>query len=337
MKKVVFVVAALTGLVFITPVVAQKEKEKSKSSEQIIIRKKGDKDTKITIETKGDEIFINGKPLSEYKDDDVSVSKGGGVMRFKSDGHDFHMMDPDAHGYSHLYRKDSSRSFGPGDKRGFLGVTTEKDEKGARISNVNEGSAAEKAGLKEGDLITKVGDKVINTPDELSKAISAFKPKDEVRISYTRDGKQSEAKATLSERSFFRSFSFDGPGAMQGLGRLEDIQGLKGKLAPEIFNNYNWANSGGKGRLGIKIQDTENESGVKIMDVDAGSAAEKAGLKKDDVLVEIAGKKVSNTDEAREELAENKDKTEYKVKAKRGGSEMSFDVKITKKLKTTNL
>jgi len=60
-------------------------------------------------------------------------------------------------------------------------------------------------------------------------------------------------------------------------------------------------------------------------------------LKKDDVITEIGGVKVTNTDEAREQLMENADKNTYSIKAKRNGTEMDFTIKIPKKLKTANL
>ena len=63
----------------------------------------------------------------------------------------------------------------------------------------------------------------------------------------------------------------------------------------------------------------------------------RAGLKKDDIITEINGQKISNTDDAREQLMEVAEKSAYTIKAKRNGTEMSFDVKIPKKLKTANL
>ena len=67
------------------------------------------------------------------------------------------------------------------------------------------------------------------------------------------------------------------------------------------------------------------------------SFAEKAGIKKVDIITEIDGKKITSTDEAREWLQENAGSASYIIKAKRNGIQMSFDIKIPKKLKTTNL
>src|SRR5947207_11169598 len=81
----------------------------------------------------------------------------------------------------------------------FLGVMTEKTDKGAKITEVTKGSSAEKAGLKEGDVITKVGEDIIAGPDDLYKAIGKHKPDDKVAITYTTNGKQATASVTLGK------------------------------------------------------------------------------------------------------------------------------------------
>ena len=54
---------------------AQGPSPKEKKSEEIIIRRNGDKDNKMTIQVDGDSITVNGKPLSEFHDGDVTVMK----------------------------------------------------------------------------------------------------------------------------------------------------------------------------------------------------------------------------------------------------------------------
>ena len=93
----------------------------------------------------------------------------------------------------------------------------------------------------------------------------------------------------------------------------------------------------GRPKLGLKIQDLEEGPGVKVLEVEEGSAAEKAGLKKDDVITSVGDAKVENTDDAREELHKNAEKSTYTIEAKRNGTPMKFDIKIPKKLKTANL
>ena len=81
----------------------------------------------------------------------------------------------------------------------MLGVTTEKAEKGVEIEDITNGSAAEKAGLKEGDVITKVDDKEINDPDELSEVIRSHEPGQKVTVTYLRDKKEQKVTAELGK------------------------------------------------------------------------------------------------------------------------------------------
>ena len=60
----------------------------------------------------------------------------------------------------------------------FLGVMSEKTEQGAKITDVTKESAAEKAGLKEGDVITKINNSAISGPDDLYKIVGQHKPDD---------------------------------------------------------------------------------------------------------------------------------------------------------------
>src|SRR5277367_2162416 len=46
-----------------------------KDDNEIVIRRKGDKDIKVTVEIKGNEVYVNGKPVTEFEDADVVVKK----------------------------------------------------------------------------------------------------------------------------------------------------------------------------------------------------------------------------------------------------------------------
>jgi serine protease Do len=332
----------------------QKEKERMRQSQEIVIRKSGDKDTKITVEVNGDKVTINGKPLSEFKDDNVTVNKRYITVLDNKGNKKMEFLPEDfANGFSYSTNDDMNH--------GFLGVTTESKENdkeaGAVITDITAESAAEKAGLKTGDIIFKVDDRKIENPQDLTDAIGSKKPKDEVTVYYKRDDKENSVKATLGARKNAMTYSFTAP---NGIARSYSYSMPRVNVAPRIQNVPGWNEEGNMmpriatpfgednfevfgdmyprhQKLGIKIQDTEDGKGVKVLDVEKDSPAEKAGLKKDDIVTEVAGNKVSNTDEAREQLQENAEKASYNVKAKRNGNEMSFDIKIPKKLKTANL
>jgi hypothetical protein len=71
---------------------------------------------------------------------------------------------------------------------------------GVRISGTSEGSAAERAGLKAGDIITTFGDMKIENLEDLSEALAKHKPGDKVHLTLLRSGKPVETDATLGER-----------------------------------------------------------------------------------------------------------------------------------------
>jgi putative serine protease PepD len=84
----------------------------------------------------------------------------------------------------------------------FLGVNvTEATNGGALVSSVTKDSPAAKAGLQEGDVITKFGDKAIGDSDDLVGAVQSGKVGDQVQLTYTRNGEQKTATVTLAETS----------------------------------------------------------------------------------------------------------------------------------------
>ncbi len=347
MKKIILAFFPWFFFGFSIKAIAQNDQDKKdgiKETEEIVIRKNENVKTNINVQINGDEVLVNGKPLSEFKDDNITVNKRKMTVK-RGGGRTMTVGDNDA---PMIWNNDDE------EHGAFLGVSTEKTEQGAKITQVNKESAALKAGLQNGDIITKLEDKKIEGPQSLYEAVNSKKPKDEVKITYLRDGKEKTTKAVLGERkgSFSKSYSYslpDGsyksftmPYALDGdklkleadqLKSLQELQELQGM---QDFGNFAYQFPARK-KLGLKIQDTEEGNGVKILEVEDSSAAAIAGLKKDDIITEVAGQKINNTDEAREQLQENKEKGSYAVKARRNGSEMNFTIKIPKKLKTTKL
>ncbi len=68
---------------------------------------------------------------------------------------------------------------------------------GALITSVVSGSAAAKAGLRAGDVITRVDKATITDGTTLSEVIRAHNPGDKVTVQYTRSGAQRTATVTL--------------------------------------------------------------------------------------------------------------------------------------------
>ncbi|MFI8432477.1 S1C family serine protease [Streptomyces sp. NPDC079020] len=70
---------------------------------------------------------------------------------------------------------------------------------GVALVSVTKGGAADKAGLRVGDIITKVGDAPVTTITSLSEALAGKKPGQKVAVTYTRGGSERTAEVTLGE------------------------------------------------------------------------------------------------------------------------------------------
>jgi serine protease Do len=290
--------------------------------EIIIKRKDPSKDSKVTIEIKGDEVLVDGRPLEDFVNDDVSV-KLRNMKRYKL-------------GPSTQFRYDGGRWLPDNDNltgkdMPFLGVMTEGSSEGAKIEEVSENSAAEKAGLKEGDIITKVNDKKVYDHEQLSDVIRKMKPDDKVTITYKRNGKESTTTATLGKRKMAPTPPNPPVAPMPPMGFNFDGGAFDGRDFHRFFNFEN------RPRLGVKVQDTENGKGVKVLDVDEGSTADKGGIKEDDVITRFDGKEVNSAEELSDALSDAKDKSSFKVELQRNGKPQTIEIKVPKKLKTANL
>ncbi|MDP2772601.1 MAG: trypsin-like peptidase domain-containing protein [Nocardioides sp.] len=68
---------------------------------------------------------------------------------------------------------------------------------GALIGEISDGSAAGSAGLEDGDVITRVDDRMISSADGLVATIRSYRPGDEVEVTYVRDGESATTTLTL--------------------------------------------------------------------------------------------------------------------------------------------
>ena len=88
--------------------------------------------------------------------------------------------------------------------RAHLGVETAPaspvGDIGAEVRRVIPGGPAQRGGLREGDVIMRVGDKDVNDPSDVSSAIAARKPGEEVEIQVERGGQITELSVTLGTR-----------------------------------------------------------------------------------------------------------------------------------------
>ncbi len=79
--------------------------------------------------------------------------------------------------------------------------TSIKEGEGVYITAVPEGGAAATAGLKKGDLVTKVNGNVVTNGPELQEQVALYKPGDKITVSYKRGGKESTVNITLKNKA----------------------------------------------------------------------------------------------------------------------------------------
>ena len=313
--------ALLLALGFSANIYAQDAKvlaPKASGGDDIIIRKKSNNTEKLTIVVDGDKITINGKPVDDYKSDNVEVLKEKDWSG-SSNGFAYTMPPMAQSGDWNVFKNNFGKEIKS--NKAILGVMTEKTGEGAKITDVTDESAADKAGLKEGDVITKLGDDKIADGDDLYKAVGKYKPDDKVTITYKRDGKENTANVTLLKNKEIKLY---------GLGGANNFNL---KVAPNIgYSFYR-----GKPRMGIQVQDTEDGKGVKLLDVEDESPADKAGLKEDDIITSVNGKNITSVDDLKEAVKDSKEGDTFKVTYSRGSESKTVDVHFPKELKTTNL
>jgi serine protease Do len=314
-----------------------------KKSEGPIIQKKemiimGDDGQKMEmkVEINGDKVILNGKEIEDL---------GNGKMKVYGKKKIIILNGKDISD-ENLTFSDNKNIEETIDSMAVLGVVTETNEAGAKIEDVVKESAAEKAGLEIGDIITAIDNKKIDGHQSLAECIKSHKPFDLVKISYLRNGKKKSTTCTLQFKKRIERKIIVKKNGVKTDDNVEifqmpkiadgniDISRMVEGLNLEDLNLKLFPN---KQKLGIKIQDTEDETGVKVIEVSNNSLGEKYGLLKDDIIYEIAGEKIKNTDDARYQLREVAEKKAYNVKVMRTGKEMMIEIKNPKELKTVDL
>ena len=248
---------------------------------------------------------------------------------------------------------------------GYLGVFLEEvtpervkelnlgEERGAIIMKVVKDSPADKAGLKENDVVVAYNGRRIDTMREFQRLLGETPAERAVTIEVIRGGNRQSFSTTLSKRSqsmslfnpeFNEKFLKDNQEAMK---RAEELfkknQGELGKM-PKDFGSYAFTAPGGfrlfrGGRLGIGIESltpqlgeyfgVKDGQGVLVTEVAENSAASKGGLKAGDVITAIDGEKVDNISELYTALAK-KQEGAVTIKVIRNRGEHTVTVMIEK-------
>lgn len=309
-------------------------KEVDENDPRLQIEGKGNKRIILKKLDKQPRIIVEGKPLNS-----LDLGKGlplDGDIIINENGEDnFDIIVPNE----------------PKTNQAFLGVVTEETEQGAKINQVSEESPAAKAGLKEGDIITKVNDIKIDGPASLYDAIGKSKPEDKVTISYIRSGKTNTLVASLAKnKNTMQYYNFSSPEGQggpsfdispkqyfdpntrklqpgqRGFSFIPNFPGMEGMTIPGFEK---------KPKLGISIEDLEEGKGVKIKSIQEGSPADKAGLKVGDIITSIDKDEVKEVNDIKGQYFEAGQS--IKVVIFRDKASKTIEVKIPKKINSADL
>jgi serine protease Do len=198
--------------------------------------------------------------------------------------------------------------------RGWLGVgiqrvTSElaksfglKEKTGALVSQVFKDGPAEKAGIKQGDIILEFDGKKVTSFDELPRIVASTPVGKVVTIKVFRDGK---------------------------------IISLQAKIA-EMEEKIEVARAPSRKPLGVTVQDMtpeiarslglEGETGVVVTSVDPGSPADKAGINRGDVVLEVNREPIKGIEDFNQVLEEAGDQESILFLIRRGESNLFIAV-----------
>jgi serine protease Do len=171
-------------------------------------------------------------------------------------------------------------------RRGQLGIIVQKvtsdmasslglsEARGVIVSQVQPGSAAERAGIKQGDVITALNGTAIDDANSFRNQVASTQPGTEVNLTLQRGGREQQLRATLGEFSAEKEGTDNQDSSSRNTNR-----GDTGKLGisvepltPDLAS-----------RLGVR----SGTQGVVVTAVDEGGPAADAGIQRGDVIEQV--------------------------------------------------
>jgi S1-C subfamily serine protease len=198
-----------------------------------------------------------------------------------------------------------------------------KSERGVVVNEVVSESPADKAGLKEEDVILSVNGSELKSSDDLSNLVEEAKPGDRMTLDVARGGHEMQIVVTLGDRSDSTDRTFT----------------WSQSKTPKVWA-FNFGDDEGS-FIGVQLTDltpqlgqyfgVEDGNGVLIREVDKDSPADKAGLKAGDVIVAIGDEKVADSRDVSDLIHDQKAGTAVEIGIIRDHNPKTISVEVEKR------
>lgn len=179
-------------------------------------------------------------------------------------------------------------------QRAFIGVSIRdvdaklaqekklKEVNGVYVNALTDGGAGESAGIKEGDIITKIGEVAVGNTAELQEQVGKFRPGDKIMITLKRDDEEKTVPLTLKNNR----------------GNTEVVKKEKREVANLLGASFEQISQEDTKRLSIK-------NGLKIVRLGSGKLMA-AGIREGFIITKVDKKEVQTLDDIKE-ILDNKE------------------------------
>jgi Do/DeqQ family serine protease len=197
--------------------------------------------------------------------------------------------------------------------RGWMGVTIQpvteelarsfglKQARGALVNDIVKGSPADKAGIRQGDVITAFNGTEVRDPSHLQRLVAEAGIGKPAKVTVFRDGKAVDLSLTLSNADNAPK-QRHGPGSGEPRG--------EGDL------------------LGLVVEDSDQGAGAVVVDTVKGGVAAEAGIRHGDLIVSINRKRVADSAAYRSIIQRVKPGSSLTILVRRGDASIYFALQL---------
>ena len=235
-----------------------------------------------------------------------------------------------------------------GEQRAYLGVyygnwneSCDKEAKkkdppvkeGACVTAVENGTPAEQAGLKAGDVIIAMDGKAIKSGEDLAEAIGDHEPGENVKVTFYRGKEKKSVDVTLAMKMDEApamdqgwNWSEDNDAHNRAMQEHDRAMDEHDRAMEELANAFRAEQSGAF--LGVDGEDMPDNGGVRITNVVDSSAAQRMGLKEGDIIRSINGEEIDDFEDLADLMDGTAPNSDAQVLAKRDDKEITFSGKL---------